>query len=63
MFLLQQLQLVVVRVKDPVASVALGDGHVRQQIAVVLVAVGPPQDDHLGRLELGQIAPAENSNS
>ena len=55
MAFLQKLQLVVFGVKDLVTGLALGDGHVRQDVPVVLVLEGrlPLGHDDLTRLHVG----------
>ena len=62
MAFLQKLQLVVFSVKDLVASLALGDGHVWQDVPVVLVLEGrlPLGHDDLARLHVGEALPANN---
>jgi hypothetical protein len=59
---LQKLQLVVLGVKDFIACLALGDGHVRQDVPVVLVLEGrlPLGHDDLARLHVGEALSADH---
>jgi hypothetical protein len=59
---LQKLQLVVLGVKDFIAGLTLGNGHVRQDVPVVLVLEGrlPLGHDDLARLHVGEALSANN---
>ena len=59
MTLLEQLELEVVSVENLVASLTLGDGHIRHEVPVVSVPQRrrPPADDHLAWPQAGEDRP------
>ena len=59
MTLLEQLELEIVSVENLVASLTLGDGHVRHEVPVVSVPQRrrPPAHDDLARPEAGEDRP------